>query len=83
MQTIIIQITDESAIKTLQDLEEKRFIKIVNEPKEFSPFLPGKPLSSEEFKDWITEAEKADTISLKEAKTVWTRKRRQLLKLVK
>jgi hypothetical protein len=82
MQTIKIQITDESAIKALQDLQEKHFIKIINEPEKSSPALPGKILSSDEFKNWIAEAEKADTISLKDAKTAWARKRK-LLKLAK
>lgn len=83
MQTVTVEITHENALKALRALEGKRFIKIISESKKIFPALPGRPLTSEEFRNWIAEAEKGDTISLKDAKAAWAKQRKQLLKLVK
>ncbi len=83
MQTVTVEITNESAFKALQDLEEKHFIKILTKPDLNSPALPGEPLTAEEFKNMIAEAENSGSISLKEAKTEWAKQRKELLKLVK
>jgi hypothetical protein len=45
--------------------------------------LPGKKLTQGEFKNWIEQAEKSNTISLKEAKSKWATKRKQLQQLIK
>lgn len=84
MQTVTIELTNENALKVLQDLEEKHFIKILSESESNSPALPGgRPLTSEEFRNWIAEAEKGDTMSLKEAKAAWAKQSKKLLKGVK
>ncbi len=72
MQTLTVQVTHQSAIKTLRDLEVKRFIRIVENPGIASPALAGSPLSVNAFKEWIKEAEEGDTVSLKDAKQKWT-----------
>ena len=43
-----------------------------------TPALPGKPLSTSEFKKWIEQAEKKPTISLAEAKAKWNIRKKQL-----
>lgn len=83
MQTLTVRITHANAIKALQDLEEKRFIKIIDELVLDSPALPGKELNLQEFKNWIAGAEASDTISLLTAKSLWLSKRKQLKQLVK
>ncbi len=40
--------------------------------------MPGEAVSLEEFKNWIKDAENSQVVSLKEAKTVWANKRKQL-----
>ncbi len=80
MQTVTIQITNENAIKALHYLQEKRFIKILHQKDKSFFALPGKAMSADEFENWIAEAEKCDTISIKDAKTKWERKRNQIIK---
>ena len=43
MQTLTIQITNNSGLKALHALEEKRYIKIVEDNDFDSPSLPGAP----------------------------------------
>jgi hypothetical protein len=83
MQTLIIQITDNSGLKAIHSLEKKQFLRIVDRQDFTSPALPGKPLNLKEFKDWITEAETSATIDLKDAKKIWAGKRKQLQKLTR
>ncbi len=83
MQTLTIQVTHQLAMKALHTLEEKHFIKIVDEAKLDSPSLPGSPLSLKTFKKWIADAEMAKTVSIKEAKIKWAGKRKQLQKLTR
>ncbi len=78
MQTLTIAITNDSAIKTLHELEEKHFIKIVSEVKNSSPAVPGDPLSIAEFQQWIKRAEEMPTVSLEEAKSIWSKKKKLL-----
>ena len=49
-----------------------------NETTLLSPALQGKELTSDEFKDWIEQAEGKPTISLQEATNKWTTKRKHL-----
>jgi hypothetical protein len=83
MQTVTVQLTDKSARKALQDLEQKQVIRIVKSPRFESPALPGKPMDLSAFRQWIAEAEKAPTVSLKAAKSKWAAKKRQLQQLTK
>ena len=82
MQTVTVQITHKDGIDALQNLAEKRFIRIVK-PFVDSLSLPGQPANVKEFKDWIEEAENNNTITLQEAKNKWAAKRKQLQQLSK
>jgi hypothetical protein len=83
MQTVTVQLTDRSARKALQDLQQKRVIRIVKAPRFESPALPGKPMHLNAFKAWVASAEEAPSVSLKAAKSTWATKRRQLQQLTK
>ena len=83
MQTLTVQITHKTGLKTLHTLEEKNFIRIVEDADLDSPALPGSLLPLKAFKQWIADAEKNDTISLKEARKKWAGKRKQLQKLTR
>jgi hypothetical protein len=83
MQTVTVEINSKNALKALENLEEKHFIRIIEKTEISSPSLPGKPLGITEFKQWIASAEAAPAISLQEAKTKWASKRKQLHKLTK
>jgi hypothetical protein len=83
VQTLTVEITNSSALKTLHSLEEKHFIRIVEDSNLDSPALPGGQLSIKAFKNWISDAEHMRTIDLKEAKSKWAAKRKQLQKLTR
>ena len=84
MQTLTITINNDSAIKTLHELEKKHFIKIVKNINERTPAIQsGEPLSVDEFQKWIHQAEKMPTVSLEEAKSTWSQKRKLLVKHTK
>jgi hypothetical protein len=83
MQTLTIQITNTNGLKAIHALEDKHFIKIVRDEGLNSPSLPGEQLSLKAFRNWIAKAEEAPMISLKEAKSKWAHKKRQLQKLTK
>lgn len=83
MQTLTIQITNTSGLKAIHALEEKKAIRIVDDTEWDSPALPGEQMSLKAFKDWIARSEEAPTVSLKEAKSQWTNKKKQLQKLTK
>ncbi len=48
-----------------------------------SPVLRGQEMSTNEFKDWIEQAESKPTISLQEAKDKWITKRKHLQQSIK
>lgn len=83
MHTITVLINDNNALKTLQNLESKHFISIIENSDLDSPSLPGAALSLSEFKNWIMDAESASTVSLNQAKEKWANKRKQLQKLIR
>jgi len=83
MQTLTVQITNNSALKALHALEEKNYIKIVKSPGLASPSLPGKSMDLPAFEAWIADAENAPSVSLKEAKSRWASKKKQLRKITK
>ena len=75
MQTITLEITNENALKVLQDLQEKHFINIIAKQNFNSLVFPGKPLTTEEFTDWIERRENGPSISLKDAKAKWAKRK--------
>ena len=83
MQTLTVEITHSNAIKILQDLQEKHLIRITGKPDLNSPSIPGEALSLKAFKDWIKDAENTSTVSLKDAKSTWANKRKQLQSLAR
>jgi hypothetical protein len=83
MQTMMVEVNTDNALKVLRSLNKKKQIRIVDEISFESPSLPGKPMPLSAFKSWIEDAESADTISLKEAKKLWAVKRKQLQKTSK
>lgn len=83
MQTLTVQITNANGLKALHTLEEKSYIKIVDDVEIDSPSLPGKQLNLHAFKKWIAEAEATPSLNIKEAKLQWVSKRKQLQKLTK
>jgi hypothetical protein len=83
MQTLTVEITNADALKILQDLEEKRFIKILRNPDVNSLVFPGEPLTEEELKRWVEGRESGETMSLKTAKKQWEKQEKQLLALGK
>jgi hypothetical protein len=80
MQTLTVEITNNNALKVLQELQEKHFINIVAQVDIDSPVFPGKPLTSEQFKQLILSRENGPSMSLNEAKARWAKKKKQLLK---
>jgi hypothetical protein len=80
MQILTVEITNNNALKVLQELQEKHFINIVAQIDIDSPVFPGKPLTSEQFKELILSRENGPGMSLKEANDRWAKKKNQLLK---
>jgi hypothetical protein len=83
MQTLTIQITSDNGLKALHALEEKHHIKIVDNADLDSPALPGGSINLKAFKEWIAKSEEAPTVSLKDAKSQWAEKKKQLQKLTR
>ena len=83
MQTLTIQITSENGLKALHALEEKHYIRIVDDADLDTPALPGGPMGLKAFKDWIATSEESPTVSLNEAKSKWAEKKKQLQKLTR
>lgn len=83
MQTLKIELTKSDSLKALQELESLHLIRIVNEPDANSYALPGKPISEENFKNWIESAENSPTVSLTEARQQWAGQKKNLKKLIR
>jgi hypothetical protein len=83
MQIITLEVTNDLALEILQDLQEKHFINIIANPVFNSLLFPGKPITTEEFKNWIESRENGPCMSLKDAKAKWTKKKNQLTKPTK
>lgn len=83
METITLEINDKEALKKLHVLEEKRLITIIRQTTIDSPALKGEPMSIKAFKKWIQDAETTPSISLKDAKAKWAKKKTQLQKSMK
>ncbi len=78
MQTITLEITNNSAMRELQALASKKVIKIISKDEMNSPAFPGAPLSIPAMKQWIASAEAAPAISLKVAKSEWANRKKRL-----
>lgn len=83
MKTITIELTGNSSLKALQDLEHKHLIRILNEPDINSFSLPGEPISSEDFRRWVEYAEISPAVSLPQAKLRWAEQKKKLQKLTR
>lgn len=83
MQTFTIQITNTHGLKALHDLEEKRFIRIVDDTNLDSPSLPGGSMSLKAFKNWIAQGEQEPVVDLQEAKSKWAVQRKKLQKNIR
>jgi len=83
MQTLTVEITNDDALRVLQDLQEKHLINIITKPDLNSLVFPGMPLTTEEFRAFILQRESGSSMSLQEAKAKWAKKRKQLLKPAK
>ena len=78
MQTLTVEITNDNALKVLQNLQQKHFINILSKPDFNSLVFPGEQLTIDEFKNFVVSRENGSMISLKETKTKWVRKKRML-----
>ncbi len=67
----------------IYQLQEKHFINMIEKSASNSLVLPGKLLSTKEFRDWIKSRENGPSMSLKDAMSKWAKKKNQLLKLTK
>ncbi len=83
MQTLTIELTDNNSLKALQELENKRLIRIVKEPDLNSYALHGEPISAEDFRKWVEYTEDSPTVSLLEAKQRWATQKKKLQKLIR
>lgn len=83
MRTLKIELTANNSLKALQELEQKRLIRIVNEPDIDSFALPGEPVSEEDFRKWIEYTENTPTVSISEAKHRWGTQKKKLQKLTR
>jgi hypothetical protein len=78
MDKIIIELTGDNSLKALKELENRKLIRILRNPKQVSYALPGEPISDIDFKNWIEYAENAPTLTLNEAKQQWSSQKRKL-----
>ena len=75
MQTLTVEITNDSALKVLQDLQERHFINILSKSDiNNSRVFPGEPLTTEEFKEFVVNRENGASMSLKEANAKWQKR---------
>jgi predicted ATP-grasp superfamily ATP-dependent carboligase len=78
MDKVIIELTGDNSLKALKELENRKLIRILRNPKQDSYALAGEPISEVDFKNWIEYAENTPTLSLNEAKQQWSSQKRKL-----
>ncbi len=83
MQSLKIELIKDNSLQALQELEEKRLIRIVKEPKSNSYALPRSEIDEEDFKKWVEYIEDSPTISLTEAEQKWAAQKEKLQKLTR
>jgi hypothetical protein len=81
MQTVTVEITHDKALQTLQNMATKKKIRIIEKSEFNIPALPGHTLSLQEFRQWIANAENTPTISLQDARSAWTARKKQLQRI--
>ncbi len=83
MQTLRVELINTDSLKALEELESQQVIRIVNEPDANSYALPGNPVTDEDFRKWIDQAENSPSISLTEAKQQWAEQKKKLENLIR
>lgn len=84
MRTVLVELRDKKAFEELYSLEAKKLIRIVTENgTAYSYALPGDPVSVEDFRKWITQAENTPTISITQAKKQWQARKKKLRQLIR
>jgi len=83
MHTITVLVNNDNALKTLEDLENRHLISIIEKSDLDILSLPGASLGLSEFKNWVKNAEQTSTLSLNEAKEKWASKKKQLSNLIR
>lgn len=78
MEKVIIELTGNNSLKALQELEHRKLIRILRNPKRTSYALAGEPISENDFKNWVSYAETTPTLSLNEAKQQWSAQKKKL-----
>ena len=78
MQLLTIELTGNSSLEALEELENKHLIRIIHEPDYISYTLAGKNLNEEDFQKWVSYAEDSETVSLAEAKQRWEIQKKKL-----
>lgn len=79
MQTVTIELKAYDSLKALKDLEKKNLIKIHDHD---SMALPGNEVDVDEFMEWISKAEKSESITVNEAKAKWENHKKKLQNLI-
>ena len=67
-------------IEVVAYIKNKEFTSL---PSDALPSIKGNPLTNIEFKNWIEQAEKMQTISLEAINSKWTNRKKQLQMLIK
>ena len=83
MQTLTVELTGKNSLKALQMLEEKHLIRIFKEHDLNTFALPGNPVSIDDFREWVRNAENSPAVSLTEAKEIWEAKKTELQNLIR
>jgi hypothetical protein len=84
MRTLLVELMDKKAFEELHNLEAKKLIRIITEKEPASFYaLPGDPVSVEDFRKWITQAENTPTTSITQAKKQWQARKKKLRQLIK
>jgi hypothetical protein len=83
MQTIQIELTNDSSFQALKELENKKLIRIINKPTHKSYSLPGEGMSEDDFRNWIALAEEAPSVEFNQAKMRWNTQSEKLKKYIR
>lgn len=81
---LTILLTHDSALKALQVLERKQFIKIIKSTVDItSPSHKGKSIDLPTFEAWISKAQNGPTVSLKDARSKWAAEKAKIQQAAK
>lgn len=84
MQTVLVELRNKKAFEELHNLEAKQLIRIIAEKGPASSYaLPGDPVSVEDFRKWVTQAENTPTISIIQAKKQWQARKKKLRQIIR